>query len=82
MRRRLIAANWKLNGSGAFAAEYAAELVPVLEGLDPAVEVAVMPPAILLPALREALNDNNGRRVMVGVQDVSAWESGDRKSVV
>lgn len=35
-----------------------------------------MPPAILLPALRESLNDNGGRRVMVGVQDVSAWESG------
>jgi len=76
MRRRLIAANWKLNGTGAFAAEYAAELVPALEGLDPAVEVAVMPPAILLPALRESLNDNSGRRVMVGVQDVSAWEAG------
>ena len=76
MRRRLIAANWKLNGTGAFAAEYAAELVPALEGLDPAVEVVVMPPAILLPALRESLNENGGRRVMVGVQDVSAWESG------
>lgn len=76
MRRRLIAANWKLNGTGAFAAEYAAALVPALEGLDPATEVVVMPPAILLPALRESLNENSGRRVMVGVQDVSPWESG------
>ncbi|MEQ6886561.1 triose-phosphate isomerase [Salicola sp. Rm-C-2C1-2] len=76
MRRRLIAANWKLNGTGAFAAEYAAELVSALEGLDPAVEVAVMPPAILVPALRESLNENSGRRIMVGVQDVSAWEEG------
>ncbi|XOZ33105.1 triose-phosphate isomerase [Halomonadaceae bacterium KBTZ08] len=76
MRRRLIAANWKLNGAGAFAAAYAGGLVPALEGLDPAVEVAVMPPAILVPALREALTENSSRRVMVGVQDVSPWESG------
>lgn len=76
MRRRLIAANWKLNGSGAFTSEYAAALVPTLDGLDPAIEVAIMPPAILVPALCEALNRAGGRRVMVGVQDVSAWESG------
>lgn len=76
MRRRLIAANWKLNGSGAFATGYAADVVPALEGLDPAIEVAIMPPAILVPALREGLNCEGGRRIMVGVQDVSAWESG------
>ena len=76
MRRRLIAANCKLNGSGAFATEYAYAMVPALEGLDPAVEVAIMPPAILVPTLRDALNCEGGRRVMVGVQDVSAWETG------
>ena len=76
MRRRLIAANWKLNGSGAFTGEYAGPLVPALDGLDPGVEVVIMPPAILVPALCEALNREGSKRIMVGVQDVATQESG------
>ena len=76
MRRRLVAANWKMNGSGGFANDFAAALVPALEGLDAGVEVVVAPPSILVPAVRDALREHQGRRISIGVQNVSEWDCG------
>jgi triosephosphate isomerase (TIM) len=53
-RRPLIAGNWKMHKTAPEAEEFVAELVPRLE-LDGAVEVAVCPPFVALPAVVAAL---------------------------
>jgi triosephosphate isomerase len=53
-RRPLIAGNWKMHKTAAEAEEFVGELVPRLN-LDGAVEVAVCPPFVALPAVVAAL---------------------------
>src|SRR3546814_769535 len=72
MRRRIVAGNWKLHGSRAFATEL---LGGVVAGLPEAgVEVVVLPP---LPYLGDLIEDfeEQGRREF-GSQDVSCNEKG------
>ena len=68
MRTRIVAGNWKLNGSRGFAAQ-------LLPGIAPAtgVEVVVLPPATLLAGLVEA---HGGRGLGFGGQDVSEHAEG------
>jgi len=68
MRTRIVAGNWKLNGSRDFAAG-------LLPGIAPAegVEVVVLPPATLLAGLVEA---HGGRGIGFGGQDVSEHAEG------
>jgi len=63
LRLPLVAANWKMNGSRAFAADYARRIAP-LEG----VELVLCPPAILVPVLAAALGE--GAAIGLGAQDV------------
>jgi triosephosphate isomerase (TIM) len=70
MRRRIVAGNWKLHGSRAFAAELADGIVA---GLPVAgVEVVVLPPFPYLPQLVSS----HGDRVAFGAQDVSEHARG------
>lgn len=64
MRTPLIAGNWKMYGSSAFVAEYAAALgaAPLPAGVD----VLLLPPTPYLRALADALGDS----VSYGVQNV------------
>lgn len=71
MRRRIVAGNWKLHGSRAFATELVGA---VAAGLPLAgVEVVVLPP---LPYLGDLIEDFEGRGIGFGAQDVSANEKG------
>ena len=71
MRRRIVAGNWKLNGSRAFATEL---LGGVAAGLPVAgVEVIVLPP---MPYLGDLIEDFDGRGIGFGAQDVSSNEKG------
>ena len=72
MQRRLVAANWKMNGDSAFAREYAPELSAEIKGLDPDLGVVILPPAVLLPVLEPLLNEP----VAVGAQNIAPWSSG------
>jgi triosephosphate isomerase (TIM) len=71
MRRRIVAGNWKLHGTRAFATALVAEVaagVPV-EG----VELLVLPP---LPYLGDLIEDFEGKPLAFGAQDVSSNENG------
>ena len=71
MRRRIVAGNWKLHGSRAFATELVGA---VAAGLPLAgVEVVVLPP---LPYLGDLIEDFEGWGIGFGAQDVSANENG------
>lgn len=71
MRRRIVAGNWKLNGSRAFATELVGA---VADGLPvDGVELVVLPP---LPYLGDLIEDFEGRGIAFGAQDVSANEKG------
>src|SRR3546814_18393691 len=72
MRRRIVAGNWKLHGSRAFATEL---LGGVAAGLPMAgVEVVVLPPLPYLGAPIEDFEDQG--RLEFGSQDVSCNENG------
>ena len=71
MRRRIVAGNWKLHGSRAFATELVGG---VASGLPvPGVELVVLPP---LPYLGDLIEDFEGSGLAFGAQDVSANEKG------
>ena len=71
MRRRIVAGNWKLHGSRAFATELLGELAA---GLPVAgVDVVVLPP---LPYLGDLIEDFEGRGMGFGSQDVSCNQKG------
>lgn len=70
MRRKIVAGNWKLQGSREFAHSLVAEVVAAgLEG----VELAVLPP---YPYLAELVAKFDGNGVAFGAQDVSAHDKG------
>ncbi len=71
-RRKLIAGNWKMNGS---LAANQALIAGIQAGLNaPACDIAVCPPAIYLPQVTQLLAGQNA--IAVGAQDVSEHASG------
>ncbi|PAV26814.1 triose-phosphate isomerase [Tamilnaduibacter salinus] len=73
MRRKLIAANWKLNGSTAMASGLVGDIQDGLAELDNGVEVVIIPPAIYATLVNAALAESE---TSVGIQDVSRWNKG------
>ena len=72
MRKKLIAGNWKMNGS---LAANEALVKAIVAGLPAqACDVAVCPPALYVPQVQQLLAGQGG--VALGAQDVSAHESG------
>ena len=71
MRRRIVAGNWKLHGSRAFATALVAEIAAAAPV--PGVELLVMPP---LPYLGDLIEDFEGTPLVFGAQDVSSNEQG------
>jgi len=70
MRRRIVAGNWKLQGSRTFATEL---VEGIAAGLPGGVEAIVLPPFPYLPLLTQS---HGGRGVAFGAQDVSAHAKG------
>jgi triosephosphate isomerase (TIM) len=71
MRRKIVAGNWKLHGTRAFATELVGAIAAGLAAGGP--DVVVLPP---LPYLGELIEDFHGRGIGFGAQDVSANEKG------
>ncbi len=71
-RPKLIAGNWKMNGTAAALAEIAAMAAAIADVADH-VTVAVCPPATLIHRAREAAGT---ARLVIGAQDVHAEPSG------
>lgn len=69
--RHLLALNWKMNKTPSEAAAWMTELKSTYQEAQ-GVELAVMAPAICLPAVANGVPQG----VHFGGQDVSAWESG------
>lgn len=72
MRRPLVVANWKMNGSLASNSERLQSFLARWKGVHQA-EVAVCPPAVYLSQAAELLAQSN---VGIGAQDVSAADEG------
>ncbi len=71
IRRAMVAANWKMNGSKALVARFAKALGEA--SLPESVDVIVMPPVVLLPELVAGLVDSGAG---AGAQDLHAQPSG------
>ncbi|KAF1692696.1 triose-phosphate isomerase [Pseudoxanthomonas koreensis] len=71
MRRRIVAGNWKLHGTRAFATALVGELAAATPV--PGVELVVLPP---LPYLGDLIEDFEGSALAFGAQDVSSNEQG------
>jgi triosephosphate isomerase (TIM) len=71
MRRKIVAGNWKLHGSRAFAIELVGAIAAGLSGGD--ADVVVLPP---MPYLGELIHAFPDRGIAFGAQDVSANEKG------
>lgn len=71
MRRKIVAGNWKLHGTRAFATDLVGAIASGLAAGGP--DVVVLPP---LPYLGELIEDFHGRGIAFGAQDVSANEKG------
>ena len=69
MRKKLIAANWKMNKTPDEARAFVREFLPLVAGHDRD-EIALFPPFISLPAVLEATRGSN---VEVGAQNMH-WE--------
>src|SRR6056297_1722584 len=72
MRRKIVAGNWKMNGSKDLAQTLVGDVRSQAASLDNGVEVVIIPPAIYVGDVVE----NAGNVLSVGVQNVGQWASG------
>jgi len=72
MRRKIVAGNWKMNGSKDLAQTLVSDVRSQAASLDNGVEVVIIPPAIYVGDVVA----NAGDRLSVGVQNVGQWASG------
>ena len=70
MRRKIVAGNWKLHGTRAFATALVAEIAA---SSVPGVELVILPP---LPYIGDLIEDFEGTPLAFGAQDVSSNEQG------
>lgn len=72
MRRKIVAGNWKMNGSKDLAQTLVGDVRSQAASLDNGVEVVIIPPAIYVGDVVA----NAGDVLSVGVQNVGQWTSG------
>ncbi|MBU2873816.1 triose-phosphate isomerase [Marinobacter salexigens] len=72
MRRKIVAGNWKMNGSKDLSEKLVGYVRTEAGSLDNGVEVVIIPPAIYI---RDVVGQAGGA-VSVGVQNVGQWQSG------
>ena len=72
MRRKIVAGNWKMNGSKDLVQQLVSAVRSGVESLDNGVEVVVIPPALYVSDVAERA----GNGIAIGVQNVSQWSSG------
>lgn len=72
MRRKIVAGNWKMNGSKDLVQQLVGQVREQVASLDNGVEVVVIPPALYVDSVIALC----GSELVAGVQNVSQWESG------
>ncbi len=72
MRRKIVAGNWKMNGSKDLAQTLVGDVRSQAASLDNGVEVVIIPPALYVGDVAEQAGD----KLAVGVQNVACWDSG------
>lgn len=73
MRRRIVAGNWKMNGSQSLVKQLVGTISSAqADSFDSAVEVVVIPPALYVSQVVEQA----GGALEAGVQNVACWQSG------
>ncbi len=72
MRRKIVAGNWKMNGSKDLSEKLVGSIRFEAESLDNGVEIVIIPPAIYIG---DVLKQAQGA-LSVGVQNVGQWQSG------
>ncbi|WP_152205946.1 triose-phosphate isomerase [Marinobacter changyiensis] len=73
MRRKIVAANWKMNGSEGFAKSLISELKVQLSVLDKDVKVVIIPPSLYVAEVKRLVSD---APFAVGIQNVAQWNQG------
>lgn len=73
MRRKLVAANWKMNGSRDLVGTLIGGLKEPLSSLDNGVGVVIIPPALYVSDVSQRLA---GTPLALGVQNIARWSSG------
>src|SRR5690554_7171974 len=72
MRRRIVAGNWKMNGSKDLVQQLVGPVREQAGRLDNGAEVVIIPPALYVSAVQAEAGDD----LATGVQNVSQWQSG------
>jgi triosephosphate isomerase (TIM) len=72
MRRKIVAGNWKMNGSTDLVEKLVGYVRSEVSSLDNGVEAVIIPPALYVRDVKALAGDE----LAVGVQNVSRWESG------
>ena len=72
MRRKIVAGNWKMNGSKDLVNSLVGHTRSELASLDNGVEVVIIPPALYVSDVVEQAEG----RIAVGVQNVACWDAG------
>lgn len=73
MRKKLVAANWKMNGSRVMVQTLINGLQVRLTGLASGVDIAILPPAPYLVDVSDAIA---GSALRLGGQNIARWEGG------
>ncbi|MGP4843680.1 triose-phosphate isomerase [Marinobacter sp. 1Y8] len=73
MRRKIVAANWKMNGSNDLVNSLVSDIREGLATLDNGAEVVIIPPALFVSGVQQRIN---GSDISLGVQNISRWSSG------
>ena len=72
MRRKIVAGNWKMNGSQLLVQQLMPEIVSELAALDNGVGIVIIPPALYVADVLKSA----GPGLEVGVQNIAGWDSG------
>ena len=72
MRRKIVAGNWKMNGSKDLVSQLVGAIASQAGSLPAGPEVAILPPSLYVGAVQVAA----GEAVRVGAQNVAPWVSG------
>jgi len=72
MRRKIVAGNWKMNGSKDLSEKLVGSIRSEAGTLDNGVEIVIIPPAIYIGDVLGQAEDS----LSVGVQNVGQWQSG------
>ena len=73
-RKPIIAANWKMNIGPSEAANFIKSFLPLVDGVNGACDIVIVPPFVSIPAVSEALNSSTS--VRLGAQNVSQYNNG------